>query len=235
MAHYFSYIPNFKYINLLPEGKISDYVIVKNFFRRGTVRSQLFNNVLYFQKYSIVGDEKPYQVAEKFYGDSTLDWVIFLSNNVINIQDEWPLPSNVFEKIMIDKYGSYQNLYSGIHHRETTEVTDSLGNIILKEGLKISETWETNGNFVKVGNSYSFEFFDNGLGYNVSVPASEFVKEVTNYEYEIEVEDKKREIYVLKPIYLNILFNDIEEIMRYKKSSQYESPSLKRGDNIRLY
>jgi len=59
---------------------------------------------------------------------------------------------------------------------------------------------------------------------------------VTNYDYEIKLEDAKRNIYLLKPTYLNIVVNDMDNIMPYKKgSSQYISEDLKRGDNIRLY
>jgi small nuclear ribonucleoprotein (snRNP)-like protein len=50
------------------------------------------------------------------------------------------------------------------------------------------------------------------------------------------MEEEKRNIYVLKPSYLNIVFNDLEELMEYKKGSvQYVNATLKRGDNIRLY
>jgi hypothetical protein len=326
MSHYFTYLSDFDYISLNQDSKISDYTRVKNFFRRGKIQSQIFNELTFFSKYSIEGDERPDQVAEFVYGDSTLDWVIFLSNNIINVETEWPLASNIFDKVMLEKYGSYENLYSGIHHYETEEIKDTIGNIVLKSGIRISQNWKTNGNFIEVinskissisannttvtvtiqnqnvgieegnqvtlsnvsereyngqfiitdvlsstsfqfeltsppsnpnpvladprveevhfivsetseliGNSYYYEFFDSGLGYTVHVPKTTFVKEVTNYNYEITQEEKKRDIYLLKPEYLGILIEDIENIMKYKKSSQYESPRVKRGDNSRLF
>lgn len=326
MSHYFSYVPNFDYVSLLPDAKISDYIQVKNLFKRGKIKSDIFNNLSFFEKYSIQGDEKPYQLANKFYGDPTLDWIIFLSNNIINVENEWPLPSNIFDKVMLDKYGSYESLYSGIHHYETNEIRDSLGNLILKAGLRVSPTWKTNGNFIEVinskiqnivvtgkivavylqneisglevgsqitisnmsdseyngqhlirtiitsnvfeieldeiplnqnpvlsdprveevhltlssnslltANSYYYEFFDNGLGYTFHTPKSSFVRGVTNYEYELQKENDKRNIYLLKPEYIGILLDDLASIMKYKKSSQYESPVVKRGDNSRLY
>jgi hypothetical protein len=64
---------------------------------------------------------------------------------------------------------------------------------------------------------------------NISIP-------VTNYEYEEKVENDKRNIFLLKPRYLNIVFDDMEELMQYKKgSTQFVNESLKTGDNIRLY
>ena len=62
------------------------------------------------------------------------------------------------------------------------------------------------------------------------------VKEVTNYEYEENIQKDRRNIFLLKQRYLNIILDDLEDIMTYKKgSSQYVTESLKRGDNIRLF
>ena len=61
-------------------------------------------------------------------------------------------------------------------------------------------------------------------------------KAVTNYQYEQDINDKKRRIFLIKPIYLNVVFDDLEEMMQYKKgSTQYVSESMKRADNIRLF
>ena len=59
---------------------------------------------------------------------------------------------------------------------------------------------------------------------------------VTNYQYEEDVNNKKRRIFLIKPIYLNVVFDDIEEMMVYKEgSTQFVSETLKRADDIRLY
>ena len=78
--------------------------------------------------------------------------------------------------------------------------------------------------------------YDDGLGYTVSIPSTEFVKAITNYDYEVEKEERKREIFLLKPQYLNILFQNLEEVMTYKEGgSQYINSALKRGENSRIY
>lgn len=234
---YFRQIPNFEYISRNPGDKyISDYVPVKNLFKRGKLREDIFGNLVYFEKYQIIGDERPDNVAYKFYGDETLDWVVLLSNNYLNIQTEWPMTQRTFDEVVLNRYGSYDTLYNGIHHYETEEIKNSLGITVLKGGLTISPTWETNGNFVKINSSYYYEYWDAGLGYYVQVSSSTFVKEVTNYEYERNIEEAKRNIYILKPKYLNVVFNDMDDIMPYKKGSQqYVTENLKKGDNIRLY
>jgi len=65
---------------------------------------------------------------------------------------------------------------------------------------------------------------------------SNITTEITNYTYENKIEDNKRNIYVLKADYINVILNDMEESMLYKEgSTQYLSETLVRGENIRLY
>jgi hypothetical protein len=332
---YFRQLPNFEYVSRDKNSKsISDYVAVKNLFKRGKLREDIFQNLSYFEKYSIVGDDRPDNVAYKVYGDATLDWVILLSNNILNIQNEWPLPQNIFDSLMLEKYDTYENLYSGIHHYETEEVRNSRGEIVLNSGIKINTNWRESGNFIstrreknivsiiyrsdsnlieisfltpidgirvqseftvsgvdnsifngnfvvnsinedyssgKVStikyevnysssediiieltgneyveffpsgedistNQYYYEYLDNSLGLVERISSNTFLTPITNYQYESELENEKRNIYILKRQYLNIVFNDMDEIMTYKKGSeQYVSETLKRADNIRLY
>lgn len=237
MASYFRQVPNFEYVSRNKgEQYISEYIQVKNLFKRGKLREDIFGDLQFFEKYQIIGDERPDNVAFKIYTDETLDWVILLSNNILNIQTEWPMSQRTFDKVMLERYGSYDNLYNGVHHYETKEIKNSLGVKVIEGGLKISPTWETNGNFIKDGTSYYYEYWDPGLGSSIQVPSTSFIREVTNYEYENIIEENKRNIYVLKPRYLSVIFNDMENLMTYKKGSQqYVSETLKRGDNIRLF
>jgi hypothetical protein len=236
MAHYFKFLPNFDYVSRLPDAKINDFIQIKNFFRRGKIFEEIFNDLVFFEKYNIQGNERPYNIAKKYYGDATLDWVIFLSNNIVNVQDEWPLSQESFDKIMLERYGSYENFYSGIHHHETTQITDSRGRVLIEKGKTISPTWKTNGNYVENNGEYYFAFYDDGVDQDVLVSASDFIVPVTNYQYEINKEERKREIFLLKPQYLNVLFENLEDIMTYKEGgSQYINRTLKKGDNTRIY
>jgi len=403
---YFRQIPNFSYVSRLDGAKIGEYIDVKNLFKRGKLNDDIFENLVFFEKYQIIGDERPDNVAYKLYDDETLDWVILLSNNILNIQTEWPIPQKQFDEILLSKYGSYDNLYSGVHHYETLEVKNSSGELILQSGIKqpnantsfelidksiinsvvelsniglnkkvfittttplfnlstntqllvegISDN-EYNGRFTvnefvtplgsqptyldllplnsiseigdvylttipdeqlwiftgsdwinlgpafyqgsqiissfivsvddpnfddtlldgsvdatsilcdseliscdqdtlsaipevstislgnnpvlsRISSSDYLRFYDSGLGQEVQIPSTDYLIPVTNYEYESNLEDEKRNIYILKPQYLNVILNDIEDFMDYKKgATQYVSSTLKVGDNIRLY
>ena len=58
------------------------------------------------QSIKVVNDERPDQVGYKIYGTQDYDWIVLLSNNIVNVQSEWPLSNESFEKYMFDKYGS---------------------------------------------------------------------------------------------------------------------------------
>lgn len=221
MASYFRQVPDFNYVSRLPGAKISDYIRVKNLFKKGKLREDIFQNLAFFEKYSIIGDERPDNVAFKFYNEETLDWIVLLSNNILNIQSEWPLSQRNFDTYILEEYGDYDTLYNGIHHYETEEVKSSNGVTIVPAGLQVDSI-------------YSVNYYDNSLGQqiqtgNIAIP-------ITNYEYENQLNEDKRNIFILKPSYLSVVFNDMDEIMPYKKgATQYISDTLKEGDNIRLY
>ena len=220
MSDYFNKVPNFEYISRLPDAKIGDYVTVKNLFKRGALEEDILKNLAFHTKYKIKGDDRPDNVAFDFYGSSTLDWLVLTCNNIVNIQNEWPLGQQAFETYILDKYGTSAKL-DEIHHYESNEVKDSTGVIIFPKGVRVSAAQSV---------SYYEPLSDEQVTVN---PVS---KAVTNYQYELEINEKKRRIFLLKPTYLNVVFDDLEEMMTYKKgSTQYVNESLKRADNIRLF
>ena len=86
---------------------------------------------------------------------------------------------------------------------------------------------------LEVPDDYSTSYYDYFI--DQPIDTGNIAVAVTNYEYEEKLENDKRNIFVLKPFYLNIVLNDMGDIMPYKKgSSQYVSENLVRGDNIRL-
>ena len=220
MSSYFSEVPDFEYVSRLPDAKISDYIRVKNLFRRGFLREDIFQDLTFFTKYQVRGDDRPDNVAFEIYKDSTLDWLVLTANNIVNIQDEWPIPNSVFDELMTERYGSYENLIGGIHHYETVEVKDARDVVIVNKGLQVEST-------------YSVTFFDERAGDMKTVTPT---IPITNYQYEQKVNEAKRNIYLLKPKYLQVVRDDLEDLMTYREgSTQYVSETLKRAENIRLY
>jgi len=237
MSNYFRRLPDFEYVSRLPDARIGDYITVKNLFKKGELRKDIFQNLAFFTKYQIIGNDRPDNVAFEVYDDSSLDWLVLTCNNVINVQTEWPLPQQQFDNYVLDKYGDYNTLYNGIHHYETVEEKNSQGVTIVPAGLEVPEKLRddrqgspTYNQLIPYYVSY-YDFFT-----DLQVTTGNLAIPVTNYEYEEKLENNKRNIFLLKPKYLNIVFDDLDEMMVYEKgSTQYVNATLKKGDNIRIY
>lgn len=219
---YFRQLPNFEFISQQPddEGIFNSYIPVKNLFRRVKIREDIFSNLVYFTNYQIKGDERPDQIANRFYDDESLDWIVLISNNILNIRDEWPLSQKGFDNFLLEKYGTNDNLYSVRNYR-TLGVSDSNGNLVLPQGIIVDQ-------------NYSVTYRDLGTGNETTV--TNITEAVTNFQYEQEKEDNKRNISLLKPDYVPIILDDLKSVMKYKKgSSQFLTKTLLRADDPNYY
>ena len=71
---YFRQIPDLDYVNRTDDGKgISNYTEVKNLFKRGRLRADIFQDTTFFEKYQIKGDDRPDNVAFGFYGSENFE------------------------------------------------------------------------------------------------------------------------------------------------------------------
>ena len=219
MSNYFKKVPNFEYVSRLPDANISDYIPVKNLFKKGALREDIFQDLAFFTKYQVQGDDRPDNVAFKVYNDSSLDWLVLAANNVVNVKTEWPMTQLEYDQYLLDKYGSYEKI-NEVHHYETTEQRNGRNVIVVPKGLRVAS-------------NYSITYYDSSDGGMVTKYP---VKTVTNYDYEESLQENRRNIFILKARYLPIVLDDLEDIMTYKKgSSQYKTESLKTADNIRLF
>ena len=212
---YFRQLPNLNYPSLKNDRTSAyDYQVVKNIFKRAVIRNDIFDEVTAFTKYSVVGDERPDNVADNFYNDSTLDWVILTTNNIVHVRDEWPMGNQDFLTYLNGKYTEAQ--LANIHHYETKVIRDSNGKLIQPSGLTVPA-------------DHSISFVDNGVLREESSLTS-----LTFLEHETNVNDNKRNINVLRSEYLNFFLESFEEIMEYKPSKQFVTDSLKKTENPRL-
>ena len=226
MSNYFRRLPNLDYPSLLKTRKSNlDFVQTKNLFRRAKVREDLFANFMQFDKYKIVGDERPDNVAEKVYNNSDLDWVVLMANNIIDVYNEWPLTQIQFNEYVNNKYKP-QELVS-IHHHETKEFRDRDNQVIVPAGLIVDENW-------------NMEYLSGGQIRSINTPSSTSnmsekpIRSVTYLEFENRLNEDKRNINVIKPDLLGLFLKDFDRIMKYDKSSQYVNRKLKKVENPRI-
>lgn len=191
-----------------------DFVKLKNLFKRAKIREDIYGDVIAFSKYTILGDDRPDNVAEKIYGDENLDWVVLISNNIINVKDEWPMGQNDFSRYLNNKYTTDQ--LDEIHHYETNEIRNRKGTLLLEKGLHVDA-------------DFTYNFSESGTSSSINS-----VVPITFFQHEIEKNDAKRTINLLKKELLSVIINDMRDIMTYTDSSQFINRKLKRGDNIRI-
>ena len=98
---YFSLVPNIEYDEkpIKYPFSESDYVVAKNFFRRFTVNEDVFSYAVLFNQYTIIEGERPDTIAERAYGDPFYDWVVLITNNMVNAQYDWPMSNRELECI----------------------------------------------------------------------------------------------------------------------------------------
>lgn len=208
---YFRQLPNIEYQNFLNDSTGSqDYILLKNIFLRGKLRDDLKSNFTLFQQYSIKGDQRPDQIAYEIYGSSELDWVVLITAGIITFQNDYPLTNQELYEYVTNKYG-IEGAYE-VHHYESTEVKDDMGRLIYPAGIIVAK------NFTIPNPDFPTSFISP-------------VTTISNFEYETRKNDNKRQIFMLRPSYLNQFLNDMREISKYGFNSEYVNSTTIRAEN----
>ena len=214
---YFRELPNLLYQSFLPDKRSSlDYTEVKNLFRRTKLRDDLQNVFTLFDKYEIPDEFRPETVAEEFYGNDELDWVVLTTAGIVNVRNEWPLNNRDIFNYSFEKYGDNLN---ATRFFETKEIKNSSGSIILEKGKVVDS-------------DFVFKYYDtNGI---VEVKGTNVRTGVSNYDYEVRLNEEKRSIFVLKSEYLQQFLSDFRDIMLYGQSSQTINDNLMKTENTNI-
>ena len=203
---YFSLLPNLQYDTkpISYPFSESDFTIVKNFFKRSKIDPNIFGYATFYDKYAVNEGVKIETIAEKYYGNPFYDWVIILTNNLINPKFDVPQNEWTLRKMIEHKYGEV-DAHSGIHHYETIEtksgqIIDGLQVLALEGGLVVDEKFYES----------PFTYWDGTQ--QVTVNGNTISKPVTNYEYETEENEKKRDIYILRKSYFGRFVEEFKKM-----------------------
>ena len=102
MAFYFRPFPLIRYDikkNKLP-------LLLTNVTARYKIRDILKNRVAIYYDYIVKDGDRPDNIAFKYYEDETLDWLIYLVNDIIDPYYDWPLDQDAFNRYIRTLYGS---------------------------------------------------------------------------------------------------------------------------------
>ena len=201
---YFNRVPNLLYLKYKNNPFDGNYILIKNIFARIKLVDDIVPNATVFEDYFVKDHERPDTVAFDFYDDPGMDWTIILINNIRNVYDDWPKNQSSFNSYIDSKYSDVD----AIHHYETIEQYWN-GKKILEGGLQ-------------VGESFQYKKPDENL-----VPKVESRAPVTNYMYESKLNDKKREILLLRREFIDSFVEIFERQMKFTPSTEYINENLK--------
>jgi hypothetical protein len=127
---YFNYFPKTAYdVRGVEENEHYDYVT--NLLTRVLVKCHGWKDVdgslhealvgtCHYQKYLVRDGDRPDTLADQFYGDAELHWIILYANGS-KFQHpfyDWPMTHHDFSKFINKKYG-VDNIYATHHHEDT--------------------------------------------------------------------------------------------------------------------
>ena len=205
---YFNRVPEILYLKYDKNPEDGTYITIRNIFARIKLIDDVVAGSTILNDYFVEDGQRPDTIAMDYYDDPGLDWIVMMINNIKNLYSDWPMTKVVFEEYVKSKY----DIVEGIHHYETVEQKYD-GEIILPGGLEVGEAYR----------------FITPEGTTLSAEDSR--GPVTNYIYELRKNDKKREIYVLRPAFVDEFIEIFNREMKFTPSTEYVSENLKISKN----
>jgi hypothetical protein len=199
MARYFNFFPKTLYVK---PNDSPDADLVTNITSRFGFESSFKENSAVFYEYEIRDGDTPEIIAGKIYGDSEKHWVILNYNDIVDSNYDWPLEQRTLVRFIDKKYTANADTANG-----QSGLVWSKSNI--KEYYKIETTTHNASETITV-NRYQVDANTFGgvapsFTPSVALQDGSFIdievsKETkTYYEFEIEDNEKKRRIKILKP------------------------------------
>ena len=216
MAKYFNYFPTTFYTNSNSSVTLET---VTNIIARFSFEKALKENSSAFYPYDIQDGDTPEIIANKYYGSPEKHWIVLLFNDIVDPQFDWPMDQRTIIKFINDKYTSYgansvptktgiawaqTNIKS--YYKVVTRVTNNVTKDTIKEKLEIDSN--TYANVVSTSTTITL---DDGTTLTETI-----TKETESYyDYEINLNETKRKIQLLKPEYVakNALMNELIRVL----------------------
>ena len=190
---------------------VDPYTLAKNIFRRIKIREELDDVILGFSQYTIKNNQRPDEVAGEVYGDMGMDWIVLICNNIINLYEEWPMSEDELERYIDSEY---EEDADSVHHWVTQEIKDMKGRILVKDGRIVPE-------------DYTYTRPDGTV-----IAKEDTVRPISVYDYELGINDQKRNIYLLRKQYLSGFVEEFSNLVQYLPNKEVnDEDQIKKSEN----
>lgn len=108
-----AYFNNFPQVNYDVRGTGTTQRMT-NITRRVRIRDYIKSNFVMFDVYDVKSGETPEYIANEFYGDPQLHWLVLLANDILDVYTDWPMSVSQFESYVYSKYTDI----NAVHHYE---------------------------------------------------------------------------------------------------------------------
>jgi hypothetical protein len=192
-----------KYPKVVTTQKDGTRSVMVNLLARSSIIQTLLDNPLLFYSYDVQDGETPEMIAHRYYNDSYFYWLILYANQISDPQWGWPLDRASFERYIVDKYTT-QNPYSTVHHYEKIiSQYESSTRTTTEKKVTIDE--DTYNGLIPSKTVYQFPTSTTTI--TISKAA------ITMYQYELDLNESKRNIKVIKKEFAQTINSQFETLM----------------------
>lgn len=209
MANYFSVFPKILYS--FDNFKSSEYVT--NILSRFSFEETLKNNFSAYFLYTIRDGDTPEILAAKYYDSPNKHWLILMMNNIVDPQFDWPMDSTTLDSYIDVKYmerSESNTAGSGIYWARSNVYA-----YYITEKQTITDNIVTVNNYQVDANTYNdtpslTETITLEDGNSITIETGKF--NTSYYEYEVENNDSKREIKLLRREFLVPIETELKRV-----------------------
>jgi len=209
MAKYFNYFPKTFY--KLNENS-NDVDAVTNITSRFGFEQAFKNNSAVYYEYDVQDSDTPEIIANKFYGSSERHWAVLMINDIVDPQFDWPLDQRTIISYMNEKYSANASVgQSGVnwaqanihsYYKVETRTSNSTG-------AELQSKLEIDANtYANVAATTTNLTLDDGNSITIKVSK----ENKSYYDYEVEENESKRTIKLLKPEFVSSIEEEIKII-----------------------
>ena len=179
MANYFRNLPRVGY-DINGTGKDS-FLSVTNIMKRVKFKPSVLDDISNYYPYFVKEGERPDIISHAQYGTIGYAYLIMLINDIQDPNFDWPLSSQIFEKFIINKYGSVTLAIAGVKNYYQ----------IIRAEVARTGTSERVPEVKFVVDETTYDALDTADR-----------STLTDYDYEVELNDAKREIRLINPAFV---------------------------------